>query len=141
MESFLNILWVAIALSALALWRLRWIRERGRSTGDSLQEWTAFGCALVLLFFSVSMSDDLHSEIVVLEESSFTRRHSHVLTYAHQSAQDRAISASSAAAILPAGEPFDPAFAMSALAPVTDAPALLFFCDTSHGRSPPAASL
>jgi hypothetical protein len=74
MEAFLNFLWVLIAAVALAIWRMRWQHEQRDSIREPLREWTAIGCALVLLFFAVSLTDDLHSEIVLFEESSTGRR-------------------------------------------------------------------
>jgi hypothetical protein len=68
------VLWMMIALASLCVWRTRWAdqpRERGH---ESWCQWTAFVCALVLLFFMVSLTDDLHAELVVLEECSAGRR-------------------------------------------------------------------
>ena len=76
MELFLNILWVLMAAGVLWTWRARWIHQRKRSVGHSIQEWTAVSVALVLLFFAVSMTDDLHWEMVLSEESSTSRRSS-----------------------------------------------------------------
>jgi len=74
MELLLNILWMLIAVGLVVIWRTRWIHQRRRSSRRSLQEWSAIGLALVLLFFAVSMTDDLHSEIVALEEWSTSKR-------------------------------------------------------------------
>lgn len=138
MESFLNILWVAIALGALAVWRLRWVRERDCARRDSLQEWTAFGCVIVLLFFAVSMSDDLHSEIVVLEESFSTRRHALVLTSFHHTAPDAKTPVFSFVAVLPARVSFDPIAINSLMFPANNEPFLGVSRDASRGRSPPS---
>jgi hypothetical protein len=75
MELFLNILWVVIAMGGLCLWRARWAHQRRTREHASWRQWTAFACALVLLFFMVSLTDDLHSELVVFEECSASRRH------------------------------------------------------------------
>ena len=75
MESFLNLLWVVIALGALGTWRACWLRERGSRRRDPVREWAAVVCALVLLFFAVSLSDDLRASVLVLEESAGARRH------------------------------------------------------------------
>jgi hypothetical protein len=48
MESFLNFLWVLIAAVALGFWRMRWQPEQRQARRNSLREWTAMGCALVL---------------------------------------------------------------------------------------------
>lgn len=75
MESFLNILWVALALAALYLWRMRWAGQPRANRHAPWRQWTAFICALILLFFTVSLTDDLHSELVVYEEATAGRRH------------------------------------------------------------------
>jgi hypothetical protein len=74
MELFLNILWMLIAIALLGTWRTYWVHQRRRTARHSLQEWSAVSVALVLLFFAVSMSDDMHSEIVALEECSANKR-------------------------------------------------------------------
>src|SRR5271170_4210539 len=74
MELLLNILGMLIAAGLLAIWRMRWVYQRRDSSRRSLQEWSAVSLALVLLFFAVSMTDDMHSEIVALEECSTSKR-------------------------------------------------------------------
>jgi hypothetical protein len=74
MELLLNLFWMVIAVSLIGMWRARWVHQRRRTLRHSIREWSAVSVALVLLFFAVSMSDDLHSEIVALVESSSTKR-------------------------------------------------------------------
>jgi hypothetical protein len=76
MESLLNLLWVLIAASALGVWRFCWAREECVSRRHALEEWTAFACGLILLFFAVSLTDDLHSDLVLFDEFTSGRRHS-----------------------------------------------------------------
>ena len=83
MESFLNLLWVAIAAVAFGFWRTRWLLEPSERRRDPLREWTAFACALVLLFFAVSLTDDLHSELVIFDECSASHRHALALVRPH----------------------------------------------------------
>jgi hypothetical protein len=92
MESFLNLLWVAIAAGAFGFWRTRWLHERRDRRRQPLQEWTAFACALVLLFFAVSLTDDLHSELMIFDECSTSRRHSLNLTRSHDAPQHRTVA-------------------------------------------------
>lgn len=74
MELILNLVWLFIAIALVCVWRILWIHQRqGRARGR-VQEWSAVSLALVLLFFAVSMSDDLHSEIVALEDFSANKR-------------------------------------------------------------------
>jgi hypothetical protein len=107
MESFLNLLWVAIAAVAFGFWRTRWLHERSERRRDPLREWTAFACALVLLFFAVSLTDDLHSELVIFDECSASRRHSTTLVCQHHSPHDGLIKQFCGTAILPAVVSFD----------------------------------
>jgi hypothetical protein len=81
MELFLNFLWVLIAVFGLSVWRVCWAPERSGRRAP-LQEWTAIVAALVFLFFAVSLSDDLHSDLV-LEESASGRRQTMALASAH----------------------------------------------------------
>jgi hypothetical protein len=137
MESFLNLLWVAIAAGAFCFWRTRWLHERRDRRRQPLQEWTAFACALVLLFFAVSLTDDLHSELMVFDECSTSRRHSLSLTRSHDMPQHRTLETSSGiAAPLYAGLP-DPLRFADGLPPAKE---LLLFSINSwapFGRPPP----
>jgi hypothetical protein len=76
MELFLNLVWVTFALAALLLWRARWAAESRRARVAPWRQWTAFGSAALLLFFAISLSDDLRIDGTLLDESSSGRRHS-----------------------------------------------------------------
>jgi hypothetical protein len=78
MELFLNLVWLTFALAALVLWRARWAAESraARSHAAPWRQWTAFGSAALLLFFAISLSDDLRIDSTLLDESSSGRRHS-----------------------------------------------------------------
>jgi hypothetical protein len=140
MESFLNFLWVAIAVGAFCFWRTRWLHERRDHGREPLREWTAFACALVLLFFAVSLTDDLHSELVIFDECSTCRRHSLSLTRSHDKPQHRTPDTSSGIAVQAnSGLPESLAF-VDRLAPAKE---LLFFSVGTwapFGRAPPVAS-
>jgi hypothetical protein len=74
MELFLNLLWLLIAVALVSVWRTQWANQRRGTNRRYLLEWSAVSLALVLLFFAVSMSDDLHPEIVALEDCSANKR-------------------------------------------------------------------
>jgi hypothetical protein len=74
MELLLNIVWVLVATGVFGMWRAHWVTQRRWTRRDSLREWTAIAVALVLLFFAVSMTDDLHHEMALSEESATSRR-------------------------------------------------------------------
>jgi hypothetical protein len=140
MESFLNLLWVGIAAAGFCFWRTRWLHQRRDHRREPLQEWTAFACALVLLFFAVSLTDDLHSELMIFDECSTNWRHSLGIAHSHDMPQHRAPETLSAVVVraypgLPAPLEF-----FGRLAPAKE---LLFFSVDSRapfGRAPPLAS-
>jgi hypothetical protein len=75
MESLLNILWALIAIATISVWRLRWVREPRASRRRPACEWTAMIAALVLLFFAVSLSDDLRALALLSDDGASGRRH------------------------------------------------------------------
>lgn len=70
MELTLNLVWLCVALAGLALLRSRLKSDR---TQDKLQTFVAMSCALVILFFVISMTDDLHDQEIIVEESKSAR--------------------------------------------------------------------
>jgi hypothetical protein len=138
MELFLNLLWVLIAAGAIGVWRTCWRRQKPRSRRDPFREWTAMGCALVLLFFAVSLTDDLYAAAMLLDECSANRRQT---ICGHHSEQSKQVVKKAGSAILPR--------TASAESP------LIFFCGVcvgsyavkffahglSEGRAPPASPL
>ena len=141
MELFLNFLWVLIALGALVVWRASWAHQARLANSDRLREWTAFACALVFLFYAVSLSDDLHSDLVLFDESSGGRRSFAVWTCARQSPGDAKVVPASGAAILPRVSPFDSLCDVASIAPLNRGLNSPLPNDLSSGRAPPASSL
>jgi hypothetical protein len=140
-ELLLNIVWMLIAVGLLVVWRTRWVHQRRRSSRHSLQEWSAVSLALVLLFFAVSMTDDMHSEIVVLEECSASKRDFFSLTSAHGMPQPATALHASSLALVPPVPFFS---ASSSFQKLELANQLRFsFLPTSQAssRAPPSASL
>jgi hypothetical protein len=100
MELFLNFLWVLMAVFGLSVWRICWApRRSGRR--EPLHEWTAIVAALVFLFFAVSLSDDLHSNLVLFEESANGRRQIIGLAAPHATPQGVKEIGAAAVAVLP----------------------------------------
>jgi hypothetical protein len=93
MELFLNILWVMIAVAGVAVWRMRWQRQARIRRHAKWREWTAVASVLVVLFFAVSLTDDLHAELVFLEDCSTSRRHAICLEGPHSSPQRHTLPA------------------------------------------------
>jgi hypothetical protein len=80
MEALLNSIWLVVALGLFAIWRTHWLpafqtRRRDFAVRTSF---LALVCALALLFPAISLSDDLHPELVGLPatKSSLVMAHS-----------------------------------------------------------------
>jgi hypothetical protein len=137
MESFLNLLWVVIAAGAFCVWRTRWLHERRDHRRRPLQEWTAFACALVLLFFAVSLTDDLHSELMIFDECSTSRRHSLSLARSHDMPQHRTFARPTSLAVQPCNAPFDPLQDFDRLVLAKEIPPSSLELCIRPGRAPP----
>lgn len=75
MELALNLVWVGVAIAGIVL---QWITlSRAARSSDSsastTQKIVAMSCALVILFFVISMTDDLHDQQVLIEEKNVCR--------------------------------------------------------------------
>ena len=139
MELFLNTLWVVIAVASLCVWRTRWAGQRREREHASWRQWTAFVCALVLLFFMVSLTDDLHSELVVFEECSASRRHAACQACPPHAPQKHAARSVYARIMTPE---FRHGPTQTDLLTTDLPPAQKFFrADRSFGRDPPLISL
>lgn len=75
METVLNLIWLGITLVAIWVWRSRWIPSRRDQRRDSRLEAVAMVCILALLFPVISLTDDLHPEVVPVDSISSKRQH------------------------------------------------------------------
>src|ERR1700676_545823 len=73
METLLNLLWLIVALGLIGLWRFRWCSSRQNRGAGILPEIIAIGCAISLLLPAISLTDDLHPEIVAVDAASGKR--------------------------------------------------------------------
>src|ERR1700722_20302233 len=73
METFLNLVWLAVALAAIGLWRFRWAGSRRHSSYSGRMEAAAMVCFLALLFPVISLTDDFHPETAVVDAASGKR--------------------------------------------------------------------
>ena len=138
MELSLNILWVMIALGALGVWRIVWSRELRRSRRKPLQEWTAFACALVFVFFAVSLSDDLQAATILADDCASGRHHSVVWNCGHAQHRDASAShAPFAAAAQPAARFPEPVQIVARIAPAAVACAGRTDRNSTAVRGPP----
>ncbi len=75
MELSLNLFWLLLAIMSLALWRQQTPLLRGRRQRHrSLHGLMTLGCALALLFPVISITDDLHAEQAIIEDSNPCKR-------------------------------------------------------------------
>lgn len=70
MELLLNIFWLFLALAGVALWWTRWLRAGNdpRQRRHVFRGAVALCCVLVLLFFAISLTDDLQQIAAVAED-------------------------------------------------------------------------
>jgi hypothetical protein len=75
MELALNLIWVCVALAGCALLAVNLSRASGCPAGrpSNRQKIIAMSCALIILFFVISMTDDLHDQEIFVEESKSLR--------------------------------------------------------------------
>lgn len=140
LELFLNLLWLVIAVSAFGVWQAH-LSGGGRAPGGQTRRgWIALGCALVLLFFVISMTDDLHAEVMVVEDATSSRRHVGSLHACPHHITSAKLSHHTAAAII---SPSLVAPRLSFLEFVAPAhsPAILSFIRALPGRAPPSFPL
>jgi hypothetical protein len=140
MELTLNLVWVCVAIVGIgllcrSLFRAAACPDRPASNWRTI---VAMSCALVILFFVISMTDDLHDQEIVVEESKSLR----IVPGTGASSQlspDRMVPIVfllnfAAAGLTPA---------LPAARRLVEPPELLFVaaidCDRLCGRAPPAS--
>jgi|SRR6185437_3615647 len=87
MELLLNVFSLSIALGAFGVWRFIWAPQKRRHPGKHLREFTALACALVFVFFAVSLSDDLRGYAVLSDDFAIKRHHAMAWDCSHASHQ------------------------------------------------------
>ena len=100
-EILLNLLWLVIATVLVVTWRVRWSQQRRLTRRSRSQEWIALACSLVLLFFAVSLSDDLREEVILFDASSFGRKQASCIASVHSSNQAQKLTSTPGWAVLP----------------------------------------
>src|SRR5271165_6835032 len=96
MELALNLLWLALALPALWMWRHESVQAPNCRSFAQVRPVVLFGCVLMLLFPVVSATDDLHALRQEMEESSPSKR------MVKQAAADKSLARLSKTGALPA---------------------------------------
>jgi hypothetical protein len=137
METFLNLVWLLLVVVVLCFWQRRWARQRSAGHRNRFQEWTAFACAMVLMFYVVSMTDDLHPEILLADGCSTGRRTALIRPPAHQPSVKGYCPSPSIAAILPPVDLAPRLSSAAAIAPFEQIAVLFYSLDRSAARAPP----
>jgi hypothetical protein len=101
METILNLVWLGVTLAALWLWRFRWAASRRNPRHNIQQESIAIVCLLALLFPVISLSDDLHPEIAVVDSASGKRQCMVAAIGTHNSHAGKVSRTHSSMALLP----------------------------------------
>lgn len=75
MELALNLVWLGVAIVGIVVQFIVLSRAAASSdqSPDTWRKILAMGCTLVILFFVISMTDDLHAQEIVIEESKSSR--------------------------------------------------------------------
>ena len=73
METILNLVWLIVTVAAIWLWRFRWSASRPNPSYNTRMEAAAMVCFLALLFPVISLTDDLHPEIALVDAASGKR--------------------------------------------------------------------
>src|SRR5579883_2392284 len=101
METVLNLIWLAVTIAALWLWHFRWAVSK-RESGRSLRlEAVAMVCVLALLFPVISLTDDLHPEIVPADTVSSKRNHCLLAAHATGSSSTQPPTTHSPVGVMP----------------------------------------
>jgi len=135
MEILLNLCWLLLVAPTAVMW-CRQPRSSCKLGCSSLLRLVALGCALLLLFPVISVSDDLHASNQEMDESSTTKMKA--------GAGDRAfcrVAIVRLAAAIPAGTAFAPPGEACPMAASIDGNPvdLLRLPGPSQGRAPPSA--
>ena len=138
MELALNLVWVCVAIVGIGLlcMSLSPASARPDRSASNWRKVVAMSCALIILFFVISMTDDLHDQEIMVEDNKLSRIVS-VSGISAPSIFSYVISTVFLVDFVLAG--FAPALP-SVRRPV-DRPKVIFapevLCDRLHGRAPP----
>jgi hypothetical protein len=73
LETILNLVWLGVTVAGVWLWRFRWSRSRRKPSDRLWLEAVAMICILALLFPAISLTDDLHPEVIPVDSVSSKR--------------------------------------------------------------------
>lgn len=139
MELALNLVWVCVALAGIALLGSNLSHASGRSAGtpSKRQKIIAMSCALIILFFVISMTDDLHGMEILVEDSRSLRVTAWSGAFPHSLPQ---VTATPVFAVLTVFAYFPKLPSQSGpIENLTVSSAMEFYPELSSGRAPPAS--
>jgi hypothetical protein len=137
METILNLVWLAVTVAGVCLWRFRWTVSRKNPTHSMRMEAVAMVCILALLFPVISLTDDLHPEIALMDASSGKRNASLIAACAPH-VRDTTPKLGTHLALGIISRPFGAAnFIFSEFFPFAKPHDSARFIASSAGRSPP----
>lgn len=140
MELLLNLCWLGISIWAFGAWRAN-SAERKRA-GDSTRTCTeavALACALILLFFPISITDDLHPEIFLAADCLSHRKNSPIVCAGKTGVHQPTLCGISPFANLRVGRTALPTPFFTGLVEVHTPPLESFSADAARGRAPPVS--
>jgi hypothetical protein len=139
MELALNLVWVSVAIVGIGLLCRSLSRPAPRPDRptSSWRKIVAMGSALIILFFVISMTDDLHDQEIMVEENKSLRIVTVTGVFGHSIASP-AISTvflvfSALASLTPALRSVRRPVDLRRVIPATE-----ILCDRLYGRAPPA---
>jgi hypothetical protein len=83
-ETLLNIVWLVVCTALICAWHTQWLSQiRRRVRTDAVkQSFIGLICLIALLFPAISLSDDLHQDVLALPDS----KSSAVAAFSHSAA-------------------------------------------------------
>jgi hypothetical protein len=139
MELALNLIWVCVAVVGIGL-LCRNLSRAAACPEREASNWrkiVAMGCALIILFFVISMTDDLHDQEILVEDNKSLR----IVPVTGISATSVPSHMNSAVFLVDSALPSFAQALPSVRRPVDRqkvTPAAKILCNRLHGRAPPA---
>jgi hypothetical protein len=138
METFLNLVWLAVTVAALWLWRFRWTVSRQAPKHSTRMEAVAMVSVLALLFPVISLTDDLHPETVAVDAASGKRNACLIVANGAQTGNSKAPLNLHPFFALPTHSPAEIEFGFVGPVPTPRFPGPTGLSAAEFGRSPPS---
>lgn len=140
METILNLVWLGVTLAALWMWRFRWAASRRDSHRNMRQEAIAIVCLLALLFPVISLTDDLHPDIVPADTVSSKRMHCLLVAHAVHGGSAKSHSGTQSSFALLSKFPSEVYLVSAGVLQSIQVSSSIAFSFSGSGRSPPSLS-